>query len=120
MFRRNTLSAVRHCTKQTVGPNRMSFTRQKHYLLQYKYVPDVLEKRDPFRPNHLGLIKEFYKEGKVVMGGAFADPVDGALIIFDCNTKEEVEAFVSQDPYHLNSLVTEYTIREWTTVPLED
>ena len=31
---------------------------------------DILEKRDPHRPGHLGLLKTMKKEGKVVMGGA--------------------------------------------------
>jgi len=52
------------------------------------------------------------------MGGAYAEPVDGAVIVFSCDSEKEVEEFVSKDPYHENGLVTEYSIREWTVVPL--
>jgi len=50
------------------------------------------------------------------MGGAYAEPVDGAVIVFSCDSEKEVEEFVSKDPYHENGLVTEYSIREWTVV----
>ena len=45
------------------------------YVLQYKYTPDVLEKRDPHRAGHLELIKEMAAEGHIMSAGAFADPV---------------------------------------------
>jgi hypothetical protein len=34
------------------------------YVLQYKYTPDVLEKRDPYRAGHLELIKEMAEQFK--------------------------------------------------------
>jgi len=49
------------------------------------------------------------------MAGAF-NPVDGALLIFRAGSPDEVEAFVRQDPYVLNGLVTAWRIREWTVV----
>ena len=39
------------------------------FLLSYEYVPDVLEKRGPFREGHLGLAKEMIEEGSCVSGG---------------------------------------------------
>ena len=77
-------------------------------------VDDVLEKRGPFREGHLGTAAKFKKSGDLVMGGAYADPVDGALVVF--NSKEAAENFVKEDPYVQNGIVTNYTVREWTTV----
>ncbi len=49
------------------------------FILSYDYVPDVLEKRTPFRPDHLALAREFHAAGKLLLAGAFDPPTDGAL-----------------------------------------
>eukprot|EP00985_Skeletonema_marinoi_P024826 scaffold17624_cov86-Skeletonema_marinoi.AAC.1 len=46
----------------------------KRYLLNYEYIPDVLEKRGPYREGHLGLAKEMAAEGTCVSGGPFNPP----------------------------------------------
>jgi uncharacterized protein len=51
-----------------------------------------------------------------LLGGAFADPVDGAVLFFSTHSKDVVEAFAKVDPYVTGGLVTEWTVREWTTV----
>ncbi len=53
------------------------------YVLQYKYTPDVLEKRDPYRAGHLDLIKEMAAEGHIMSAGAFADPVARLGVVFE-------------------------------------
>ena len=86
-----------------------------HYLLIYKYVPDILERRSAFRGGHLKLAREHVARGELLLGGAFADPVDGAVLFFSAPSKEVVERFVKVDPYVTGGLVTEWQIREWTT-----
>ena len=54
----------------------------KHFMLFYDYAPDVMERRGPFRAGHLGLAREFAARGEIVLGGAFADPVDQGVMIF--------------------------------------
>ena len=49
-----------------------------HYLLFYDYVEGILEKRAPHREEHLRLAQEAVDRGELVLGGAYADPVDGA------------------------------------------
>ena len=44
------------------------------YLLTYDYIPDVLEKRGPFREGHVGLAKEMIEKGTCVSGGPSAVP----------------------------------------------
>jgi len=84
-----------------------------HLALFYEYVPDILERRKPFREEHLALLRALHAEGKLVMAGAF-QPADGALLLFRADTPAEVEAFVRADPYARNGLVTGWRIREWT------
>lgn len=88
----------------------------RFFMLTYKYVPDVVTKRAPFRAAHLQLAQKYSSEGKLLLGGAFADPIDSAAVIFKTDTKEDIEKFVQADPYVQQGIVTEWKIREWTVV----
>ena len=90
--------------------------RGMHYLLLYSYVPDVLEKRPKFRGAHLGHARAAVARGELVLAGAFADPVDGAVLFFSVPSKSVVEQFARDDPYVTGGLVTKWVVREWTTV----
>jgi len=84
------------------------------FALHYTYVDDILEKRDAFRENHIALARRMKASGDLIMGGAYADPVDGALVLF--NSLSAAEKFVAEDPYVSNNLVVDHWIREWSTV----
>lgn len=87
-----------------------------YFLLFYDYVENVVERRAPFREEHLALVNEFVERGALVLAGAYADPVDGAALVFKVEDRAGVEAFVGKDPYVDNGLVTGWRIREWTVV----
>jgi uncharacterized protein YciI len=87
-----------------------------YFLLFYDYVENVVDRRQPFRDAHLGLVQACVDRGEVILGGAYADPVDGAAIAFRVADRSEVEAFVERDPYVRNGLVTNWRIREWSVV----
>jgi uncharacterized protein YciI len=87
-----------------------------HYLLFYDYVEDAVQRRAPFREEHLGLAREAVARGELLLGGAFADPVDGAALLFRGDDPSVVEAFVGRDPYVSSGLVTRWRIRAWTVV----
>ena len=87
-----------------------------HYLLFYDYVLDAVERRAPFRDEHLRLAREAAGRGELLMGGAFADPVDGAALLFRTDDPSVVDAFVRQDPYVRGGVVTRWRIRPWTVV----
>jgi len=87
-----------------------------HYLLFYDVVEGYTEKRKPFRSAHLAYANEAVARGELVLGGALADPVDAAVLLFRAPSREAVEHFVAQDPYVLNGLVKSWRVREWTTV----
>ena len=54
--------------------------------------------------------------GELVMGGAFADPVDGDALLFQVKDRSVIEGFVKKDPYVASGLVTAWRIRPWTVV----
>lgn len=86
-------------------------------LLFYSYVPDILERRDPFRAAHIQGAKDAVASGEMRMAGALADPVDGAVFVFSPETPQErIEAFAKNDPYVVNGLVTEWKVRPWMVV----
>ena len=88
----------------------------KHFLLFYDYVPDYLARRGEFRDAHVALTAEAIGRGELVLGGAYADPADGAALLFLGETADVAEKFARVDPYVLNGLVTRWQVREWTTV----
>ena len=87
-----------------------------HFLLIYDYVQDILERRGPFRNEHLRLAWGSHERGELVIAGALADPLDGAVFVFDCESESIVSDFAKKDPYVLNGLVTKWKVRPWTTV----
>jgi uncharacterized protein YciI len=60
--------------------------------------------------------RESVARGELVLGGAFADPVDGGVLFFSAPSRSVVETFAKTDPYVTSGLVTEWKVREWTTV----
>lgn len=60
-------------------------------------------------PRHKMLVDEFKDQGVVVGIGPFTDR--GNMGIF--RTREAAEEFIRRDPFNLEGLVKEYTLREW-------
>jgi len=87
-----------------------------HYLLFYDVVDGYVGRRAPFRSAHLALARAAAARGDLVLGGAFANPPDGAVLLFRGASPAVAEAFATQDPYVQNGLVRRWYVREWTTV----
>lgn len=87
-----------------------------HYLLIYDAAPHYAERRTPYRAEHLALARAAHARGELLLGGALANPVDGAVLLFRCESTAPIEAFVAADPYVKNGIVAKWRIREWTTV----
>jgi uncharacterized protein len=69
-------------------------------------------------PAHRARLDAFAAQGKLLMGGAFADPVsDGAMGIR--RSKEDVDEFMREDPFIRQGLVRSWRALEWdeTQVP---
>jgi uncharacterized protein YciI len=87
-----------------------------HYLLFYEAGADYAERRKPFRDAHLAYARAAVERGELVLGGAFANPIDGALLLFRGDSPAAAEQFAKNDPYVVNDVVTRWYVREWTTV----
>jgi len=88
----------------------------KHFILFYDLADTYLERRAAFRTEHLARAWQAHARGELVLGGALAAPADGAVLLFRGETPEIAETFARNDPYVLNGLITDWRVREWTTV----
>jgi len=84
-----------------------------HYLLFYDV---ALERRVAYRDEHLALAWEAHARGELILAGALADPVDGAVLLFQGDSPAVAERFAEADPYVRNGVVTAWRVRPWTTV----
>jgi len=85
-----------------------------YFLLIYKTVDNYVEKRAPYRPEHLGYANAAHARGEIVMAGALADPADSAVFVFRAESPAVVEDFARNDPYVKAGLITEWSVRPWT------
>ena len=84
----------------------------KTFAVTYHYVPDILERRTPHRAAHLERINQRVAQGNLLLAGAFADPVDGALLLLTAETAGEVFEWIAGDPYTQAGLLTGVDVRE--------
>jgi uncharacterized protein YciI len=87
-----------------------------HYLLFYEVGEDYVSRRAEFRNDHLEKAWKASERGELLLGGALASPVDGALLLFKGTSVDVAENFAESDPYVTNGLVKRWYVREWTTV----
>ncbi len=75
--------------------------------------PDSASLRDAHRAAH----QEFLKAGaeKIVFGGPLKNTPDGAstgaLIVVNCATRKEAEAFIGEDPFYRNGVYESVAVR---------
>jgi hypothetical protein len=87
-----------------------------HYLLFYEVADDYVSRRAEFRDAHLEKAWTASERGELVLGGALADPVDGAVLLFKGDSPEVAENFAKVDPYVTSGVVKRWYVRPWTTV----
>lgn len=88
----------------------------KYWVLFYEVVEDMINKRVPYREEHLRLIREGHGRGEILMAGAVGDPPDGAVLVFRAASPDVAEQFVGDDPYVKNGLVVSWKVKPWTVV----
>jgi uncharacterized protein YciI len=91
-----------------------------HYLLFYEIGEDYVTRRAKFREAHLDKAWKASDRGELVLGGALANPVDGAVLLFNADSPDVVENFARSDPYLISGAVKRWYVREWTTVAGRD
>ena len=87
-----------------------------HYLMFYEFAPDYLERRIPFRTEHLRHAWQAEARGELILGGPLADPADRGVSLFRCDSPDIPALFAEADPYVKHGVVTSYQVRPWTTV----
>ena len=91
-----------------------------HYLLFYDGSENYAERRKPMRDAHLQHARAAVARGELVLGGAFANPIDGAVLLFRGTSPAAAERFATSDPYVTGGIVKAWRIREWATVVGDD
>ena len=94
-------------------------TPMPYFALLYDVVEGFIEKRTPYRPEHLRMARDAEARGELVMAGALSEPA-GALLVFRAADRSPAEAFATADPYVTAGLVTRWTVRPWTVVIGQD
>ena len=88
-----------------------------YFVLRYDaVVDDYVNRRTPFRPDHLNLVREAQARGEIVMAGAVGDPPDGALFVFRGDSADVATRFANTDPYMTNGLVLSWRVQPWHVV----
>jgi uncharacterized protein YciI len=63
-------------------------------------------------PDHRKRLDQFHADGKLLMVGAFSNPLaDGSMGIF--TSREAAEEFVRDDPFLLREVIRSWRIVEW-------
>jgi uncharacterized protein len=87
-----------------------------YYILFYNTIDNYIEKRAPFRAEHLAYAQQAHKAGSLLMAGALADPDDGAVLVFKGENPTIAEHFAKNDPYVREGVVESWEIRPWNVV----
>ena len=87
-----------------------------YHLLFYETVENYVERRAPFREEHLAYATAAHEQGELFMAGALAEPADGAVLVFKGEDPSVAEAFAANDPYVKAGLIAKWKVRPWTVV----
>ncbi len=82
------------------------------YVMWGSYCEDVLEKRAPYRQDHLDGLAAQKESGVLITIGPTKD-LTKVFAIYDAESEDTVRQLVENDPYWKNGIWTEYEIREW-------
>jgi uncharacterized protein YciI len=87
-----------------------------YWILIYETVDNYIEKRAPYREEHLRLVRRAYDHGSLIMAGALDEPADGALLVFKGDRADAAEQFPLNDPYVKHGLIKIWYVRPWKVV----
>jgi uncharacterized protein YciI len=80
--------------------------------------PDSASLRDAHRAAHLAFLEKH--SSQIVLGGPLKSnpegPSTGALIVVNCATRKEAEAFIGADPFYRNGVYESVAVRAFKQV----
>ena len=89
----------------------------RRHALIYEYVKEnLVERRAPYREEHIGLVREWTADGRMLMAGALGDPPHGGLLVFASDDPADAEEFAAVDPYVRSGIVTSWRVEPWNVV----
>ena len=82
------------------------------YILFGSYCDNALEKRTPYRENHLAGLTKQKEQGILITLGPTKDNTK-VFGIYEAENENVVKNLVESDPYWQNGIWTEYEVKEW-------
>lgn len=87
------------------------------YAVTYTYGADTSAGRDQHRPAHVDFLRSQFEAGYLRVSGPFADSgADGALLIWEVESENELQQRIDQDPFYVNGLIGHREVRQWKIV----
>lgn len=83
-----------------------------YFVVEIRYVP---EKFAEVRPRHREFLQQQVELGTVVVAGPL-DNDTGGMVVFRVESREALQDIIDSDPYHLEGVVAERTVREFKPV----
>ena len=80
--------------------------------VKYNHAPDAIAS---VRPTHRQYCADQMKEGHYVVGGPFPDD-SGALIVYEAESKEQVDSIMRNDPFCQAGVFASWEIQPWKIV----
>lgn len=81
------------------------------FVVTYQYIPGMVERRTPYRQDHLAWLRGRAEEGRMILAGATLDPVDTAVLIVRGEDVHAVRRMLLDDPYAAANLIVGVTVR---------
>ncbi len=85
------------------------------YIMWGSYCDNVLEKRTPYREEHLAGLKKHKESGLIITVGPTTD-LTKVFGIYDAPDEATVKHIIESDPYWKHGIWTEYEVKEWIQV----
>ena len=85
------------------------------FIMWGSYCENALEKRAPYRQDHLDGLASQKQKGILITLGPTKDNTK-VFGIYEAASAREIKELVEADPYWKNGIWTEYEIKEWIQV----
>ena len=82
------------------------------FIMWGSYCENALEKRTPYRQDHLDGLASQKQQGILMTLGPTKDNTK-VFGIYEAASEGEIKELVESDPYWKNGIWTEYEIKEW-------
>ncbi|MCW2830732.1 MAG: hypothetical protein JWP31_1424 [Aeromicrobium sp.] len=87
-----------------------------YFATTYLYVADSDQARDTVRPAHRDYLGELTEQGRLLLSGPYVGGQPGALLVLDADSEDVVRELTTRDPFVLEGLVEQITVRTWQPV----